>query len=98
MLAYRILDVELTVDDSGVRAAYLKKLQCYPPENFPGEYQTIRKAFEKIETEQKRLEYFLFGIDDEFEIEEYQHLNYPMDTNITLEKWDRLCRIYQENK
>ncbi|MBT4090429.1 MAG: hypothetical protein HN580_15020 [Deltaproteobacteria bacterium] len=98
MIAYRVLGTDFCDDDAEIRAAYLRSIKTYSPEKSPEEYKTIRKAYELIETGQKRIEYFLFGNDLEFELEEYERLFIKTDKQITREKWDRLCQIYQENK
>ncbi|MCP4753294.1 MAG: hypothetical protein GY866_20580 [Proteobacteria bacterium] len=98
MIAYGILGTGFCDDDAEIRAAYLEKVKRYPPERFPEEYKTIRKAYEMVETNQKRIDYFLSGNDMEFDHEEYQRLSLNVEKNITSEKWDSLCRIYQENE
>ncbi len=97
MIAYQILDTTPRADDAEIRAAYLRRLKSYPPEKFPEAYKTIRKAYELVETEQKRIEYFLFGNDLSFDPEEYERLLITVDKQLTKEKWERLCRIYHES-
>ncbi len=99
MLAYRILGIDPSKNnnnDSDVRHAYLKNLKKFPPEKFPEEYKIIRKAYEMVETEQKRINYFLFGGDNEFSFEDYAAIRYKVDTTIPSEKWGKLCTIYQK--
>ncbi len=98
MIAYRILDADFSNSDAEIRAAYLRRLKSYPPERCPNEFQTIRKAYEMIESEQKRIEYFLFGNDIQFDLDEYESLLITVDKQLTKEKWDSLCQIYQKNR
>jgi len=51
-----------TVDDAAVKAAYLQLLRRYPPEREPLHFQRIRKAYEQLETRQKRVRYALFDL------------------------------------
>ena len=98
MIAYKILGTEFCDDDNRIREAYLKKIRQYPPETNPAEYQVIRKAYDRIETSQKRLEYFLFGNDMDFTPEEYERLQLKVDKKLTKEIWEKLCRRYQEDR
>ena len=98
MIAYRVLETGFCDDDTLIRGAYLKKIKQYPPEKFPEEYKVIRKAYELVETNQKRIEYFLYGNDMEFDFKDYRRLFLKIDKTIKKHKWDTLCKIYQENK
>ncbi|MBU3917003.1 hypothetical protein KKA14_15835 [bacterium] len=98
MIAYRLLEMEFSDNDSLIRSAYLKKIKQFPPERFPEEYKVIRKAYELVETNQKRIEYFLYGNDMEFDYEDYRKLLLRIDKTITKIKWDTVCKMYQENK
>lgn len=98
MIAYKILGLEFTNDNGIIRDAYRRSVMKYSPEKAPDQYKIIRKAYELIETEQKRLEYYLFGSKDDVEFEEYTSLCLKIDKSISSEKWERLCQLYQENK
>ena len=98
MIAYKILDINVCDQDEKIRTAYLKRIKQFSPEKSPEEYKTIRKAYEMIETKQKRVEYFLYGNDKEFSFKEYERIFLKIDNNITAEKWKKICRIYQESK
>ena len=97
MLAYKILNIKVCDNDTTVREAYLKRLKQYSPEKFPEEYKIIRKAYEKIQTRQKRIEYFLLDYDQDFNFDDYERLFLKIDKSITKEKWDQLCSLYQKN-
>ena len=98
MLAYKILDIEVCDDDQKIREAYLKKIQTYPPEKEPERYQTIYKAYEKIQTHQKRLEYFLFENDADISFDEYERIIFKVDKTIIGEKWNQICQLFQNRK
>ena len=98
MIAYKILGTEFCDDNNRIREAYLKKIRQFPPEKNPAEYQVIRKAYDRIETSQKRLEYFLLGNDMDFTPEEYEHLQLKVEKKLTKDTWEELCRRYQESR
>jgi DnaJ-class molecular chaperone len=98
MIAFKVLGLEFTNDDQTIRKAYLAALAKYPPEKSPDNYKTIRKAYGLIESEQKRLEYYLFGRDDDITVEEYTAVCLNVDKSITSEKWNKLCQLYQKNR
>lgn len=52
--------VDGSLDDKTVKAAYTTLLQQYPPDREPEQFKKIRKAFEQLETQRKRLHYDLF--------------------------------------
>lgn len=58
---FEILEVSQDAEDEDIRQAYLKKVQQYPPEQAPEQFQTIRTAFEAIQTSLQRLKYQLFN-------------------------------------
>ncbi len=60
MTPFEILNVSTDAGDTEIKQAYLQKIRDYPPEHAPKQFQRIRSAFEKIENQQKRLEYELF--------------------------------------
>ncbi|HPE59493.1 MAG: hypothetical protein KDI15_11840 [Thiothrix sp.] len=51
---------ETGLDDATVKSAYLQQLRRYPPEQHPQVFQQIRRAYEQLETRQKRLQQALF--------------------------------------
>ncbi len=57
---FEILGVSPEADDDTIRRAYLAKVQAYPPERAPEEFQAIRRAFEQIRDRRARVEYALF--------------------------------------
>ncbi len=57
---FDILDVPEDATDEAIKKAYLKKVRQYPPEQAPTQFQTIRIAFEAIQTRHQRLKYQLF--------------------------------------
>lgn len=98
MIAYAILGLKPTNEDEAIRNAYLKSLRKYPPERSPDEYQIIRKAYELIETEQKRLDYFLFKTAEDITYDEYAAICLNLDKTLPAEKWNKLCQRYQESR
>ncbi len=54
--------IDGSLDDKTVRAAYTTLLQQYPPDHEPEQFKKIRKAFEQLETQKKRLKYDLLDI------------------------------------
>ncbi|MGF1615898.1 MAG: DnaJ domain-containing protein [Gammaproteobacteria bacterium] len=57
---FQVLGVPDTADDVEIKKAYLKQVRQYPPERAPERFQTIRRAFESIQTRRDRLRYQLF--------------------------------------
>ncbi len=98
MIAFKVLGIAFSNEDEFVRKAYLESLKKYPPERSPEKYKIIRKAYELIESEQKRLEYFLFGSEHDISLEEYQTICLGIDKTLTTDKWNKLCQHYQKSK
>ncbi len=98
MIAFKVLGLAFCDDDETVRKAYLESIKKYPPEHFPEEYKVVRKAYELIETHQKRLEYFLFGHEQDISLEDYKTLCLTIDKTITADKWNNLCQHYLKSK
>ncbi len=59
---YIILNVSENASDQEVKAAYLKMIKAYPPEQNQRFFEVIREAFTTLETERDRLKYQLFDI------------------------------------
>ncbi|MFZ0257389.1 MAG: J domain-containing protein [Gammaproteobacteria bacterium] len=57
---FQVLGVPETADDLEIKKAYLRQVRLYPPERAPERFQTIRSAFEAIQTRRDRLYYQLF--------------------------------------
>lgn len=72
---FEILGVSPDADDEAIRRAYLSKVQAYPPERAPEEFQAIRRAYEQIRTPRARIEYALFHCPS---LEEIQRLAYRL--------------------
>jgi curved DNA-binding protein CbpA len=98
MIAYTVLGLKVTNNDAEIRQAYLESLKKYPPEKSPDAYQIIRKAYELIETEQKRLDYYLFKTTEDISFDEYSAICLNLDKTLPTEKWNTLCRLYQESR
>lgn len=62
MLPFKILDLPLDADDHAVESAYRRLILRFPPESHPKEFNTIRNAYEAIDTEEKRLTHAM-GLD-----------------------------------
>jgi len=58
--AFDVLDVDEKACDEDIKQAYLKHIRDCPPERNPEKFEAIREAYEKIATEEKRLNYQLF--------------------------------------
>lgn len=61
---FGLLGVAESADDGEIKAAYLRKVREYPPEQSPEQFQSIRDAYEQIRTEKARLSYRLFPAAD----------------------------------
>ncbi len=72
---FELLGVPLDADDEAIRRAYLGKVQAYPPERAPAEFQAIRWAYEQIRDRRARIEYALFHPPS---LEEIQRLAYRL--------------------
>lgn len=57
---YHTLGISTDADDEAIHLAYLQQIRKYPPELHPQEFKTVRRAYELLETRQKRLQYELF--------------------------------------
>ena len=59
---YQILDIDPNkATDESVRQVYLKAVRNHPPDRSPKAFERIRRAFDLIQDEQKRIELELFG-------------------------------------
>jgi curved DNA-binding protein CbpA len=59
MYPFFILDVPLDATNKDVKQRYDELVRRYPPDRFPTRFQTIRKAFEQLRTEEDRRKTFL---------------------------------------
>jgi curved DNA-binding protein CbpA len=57
---YRILEVTREAADDEIHQAYLAKVQAFPPDRNPVQFQAIRRAYETLKTRPLRLQYDLF--------------------------------------
>jgi curved DNA-binding protein CbpA len=57
---YRILDVTREATDDEIHQAYLAKVQAFPPDRHPVQFQAVRKAYETLKTQPLRLQHDLF--------------------------------------
>lgn len=48
------------LSDKQVKSAYLRLVQQYPPDRHPEQFQVIRRAYEQLEDDKKRMYYALF--------------------------------------
>jgi len=61
---YQILGIDSeTATDESVRKAYLIATRKHPPDRDPKNFERIRHAYNMIQTEIKRIELDLFGVD-----------------------------------
>jgi curved DNA-binding protein CbpA len=57
---YRILEVTRKATDEEIHQAYLAKVQAFPPDRNPVQFQAVRRAYETLKTQPLRLQYDLF--------------------------------------
>ncbi len=57
---FLLLGVPETADDTAIKQAYLRKVKEFPPDRAPERFQSIRTAFETIQTRRARVRYRLF--------------------------------------
>jgi curved DNA-binding protein CbpA len=60
---YQILGIEPESTGEQIRAAYLRKIQQYPPERHPEEFECIRDAYSELSDPRERTRKLLFGGD-----------------------------------
>jgi len=60
---FEILGVAEDADDAAIKKAYLAKVKEHPPEHQAEAFQRIRAAFELIQTDKQRRNYWLFHVD-----------------------------------
>ena len=61
MNPFAVLGLDENAGDAAVRSAYLAAVRAHPPDRDPVEFQRIRKAYDAIRDEERRLELRLFG-------------------------------------
>lgn len=54
---YELLELSQTASPAEIKKAYARKIRQYPSEQFPEQFQQIRKAYETLSNEQSRTEY-----------------------------------------
>jgi curved DNA-binding protein CbpA len=64
MSPYQILNLAPDATDAEIREAYLRLVRRYPPTQFPEHFSRIARAYGKIDTPEKRLDYKLLGDPD----------------------------------
>ena len=64
MSPYQILNLAPDATDAEIREAYLRLVRRYPPAQFPERFSQVAKAYAKIDTPEKRLDYQLLGNPD----------------------------------
>lgn len=57
---FLVLGVTAQADDAALRAAYVAKVQEYPPERHPREFAAVRQAYERVKDLDSRVRYRLF--------------------------------------
>lgn len=72
---FEILGISPDTDDAAIRRAYLGKVQAYPPERAPEQFQAVRRAYEQIRDRRARIEYTLFHCPS---LEDIQRLAYRL--------------------
>ncbi|MEY4195739.1 MAG: hypothetical protein RLZZ226_2107 [Pseudomonadota bacterium] len=58
---FELLEVPDEADDAAIKKAYLRKVRENPPERDGVAFQTIRTAYETIQTRPDRIRYALFN-------------------------------------
>ena len=54
---YKILGVRKNAAPATIKKKYIEKVKAFPPENYPEEFQAIRKAYEVLRDSEKRSQY-----------------------------------------
>lgn len=62
MSPYDLLQIDPPADDATIRQAYLAAIQRHPPTEDSEAFDRIARAYDLIATEEKRLQYDLFGL------------------------------------
>ena len=65
MSPYQILNLTPDATDAEIRKAYLNLVRRYTPTRSPERFSQIAKAYAKIDTPEKRLDYQLLGDQDQ---------------------------------
>ena len=60
---YEILELEPGASEEQIRAAYLKKIQQYPPDRSPEEFERVRDAYDELRDPRERTRRLLFAGD-----------------------------------
>jgi curved DNA-binding protein CbpA len=66
---YAVLGVGPEAGDEQIRAAYLRKLKEYPPDRCPGEFESVRDAYDLLRDQRRRSQHTLFSCDPEAPLE-----------------------------
>lgn len=81
--------------DQSVRQAYMKAVSLYPPDREPERFEEIRSAYEKINTEKKRLHFKLFLREDHEPLADDLSENHKLN-RVPAEMW--IAMITSETK
>jgi curved DNA-binding protein CbpA len=58
-----VLGVSSDANDEQIRDAYLHKLQEFPPDRCPAEFERVRDAYELLRDQRRRAHHMLFSCD-----------------------------------
>jgi curved DNA-binding protein CbpA len=64
-----VLGVSLEADDEQIRAAYLRRLREFPPDQCPVEFERVRDAYELLRDRRRRTRHLWFSCDPEAPLE-----------------------------
>ena len=59
---FEILEIDDSLSDTQIKAAYLKMVRRFPPDRSPDQFKEIKEAYDGISTWKKRLSYRLFHV------------------------------------
>jgi curved DNA-binding protein CbpA len=66
---HAVLGVGPEAGDEQIRAAYLRKIKEYPPDRCPGEFESVRDAYDLLRDRRQRSQHTLFSCDPEAPLE-----------------------------
>ena len=93
---YKILDISPDqISDESIRKAYLEAIRKFPPDREPVMFEHIRKVYDLISDEKKRIQLELFGYENKHTLDEWlpENTDRPL---VGMEKW--IAVIEEESK
>ncbi len=84
---WAVLDVSPEADCGQIRKAYLAKIQKYPPDRNPAEFEKIRDAYEELRDPIRRTQRMLLSVDPQASVSSLLEEGYGKRRFVGIKPW-----------